>query len=137
MIKTTMVYEDGDGPICGLMLHGHHDDETAVAVAWSELGDWGVDGPIEHPRRCYVRKVPQGDGWFQFVYSSNPGRGASPVTVVDLALLPGMPRCGWPGCPWLSIAHGARVGRDDEVPLCREHALESLSRQLDPLLTPH
>lgn len=82
------IYEDDGfgeytGAWMGLHLHGHIDDETATAYAWAIMADDYRDNTLAAPQRTWVRKVPR-DGGCQYVYSG-PGRGASPVTLLEVA----------------------------------------------------
>jgi len=97
--------EEGGG-IMTINVLGHHDDETALAVAREALIEWDGEVPklgFDKPVRTFLRQVPADDGdggrWMAHHYFARGGRGARAVTRVDLARY-------WPYRCW---ACGARA----------------------------
>lgn len=132
-------FDDELGSWMGVLIAGHHDDETAAALTWAYILDEGRDsGTLGAPVRTWVRKVPRSGGYMAYVYGG-PGRGASPVTRIEQASgwthWCDVPRCRWQfvpgstrvGVPRINIINGDELGsqpqhRDREyVYLCRDH----------------
>jgi len=101
VIDWDLMYElecDGCGPVIGVTIRGHVEDDVAVPVAWAALADEAenedVDVAIGRPRRLWLRKTPRRDSWgdacgSRYGFLDGPARGATPVTVVEFAdLLP-------------------------------------------------
>lgn len=131
---------DGEifGSSMGFHILGHLTDDEAVPYAWSILLEqdeiYAEDVALDPPKRTWVRKVPTEAGYL-FAYTSAPGRGAYPVTLIEYARSWAY-RCDLPGCERHYVKGGASAGipvsqcidppadRQDEryVYMCRRHA---------------
>jgi len=107
------IYEDwGDelGSWMGVLIDGHVDDDTAVAMTWAYMVEECRDDSLSNPRRRWVRKVPR-DGRVSYCYTDAPGRGARAVTIVETsAVNPWQYWCDAPGCRWQFVPGSARSG---------------------------
>lgn len=133
-------YDDSLGSWMGILIDGHVDDETAVALMWAiqqerlDDGDDDACDPITPPKRCWLWKVPR-DGFMTYHYADQPARGAKPVTRVEVTSRWAY-RCDLPGCENHYVKGGASMGFpienfidppeprqvDRYVYMCRRHA---------------
>jgi hypothetical protein len=87
----TLSREDGGSGILSVLVHGHHDNATALATAAEAMIEWEGEAPtlgFDPPVHTYLRQVPglddDGYPWLRHYFTPKPGRGAQPVTRVDL-----------------------------------------------------
>lgn len=136
-----LIYENVSGELGSVMsvaITGHVEDDVAVPIAEALLLEYEVGGPIDRPKRLYMRKVPlrNEDGYtgsWMAQYQTYPQRGASPITLVDLSHGPYRP-CAL--CPW-DATTGFPVDRFIDPPkaddrglvwMCRAHASDFWTR---------
>lgn len=76
--------ENGNlGGVIGYYARGHHSDAKFLEA----LRDYLDDATLEYdrtPRRVYYRNVPQRDGMVMYTEIYQRGRGAYPVTILDV-----------------------------------------------------
>lgn len=73
------VYELEGGPLMSYHVRGHVDLAEMAAAAQAR----NTEDRLGEPRHTYWRLVPWGGGGMQ-IFESRPGRGAFPVTVVEV-----------------------------------------------------
>ena len=120
-------YDLDAGTWIGIMAAGHVDDESATALATAEASDHHAEGSLMHPVRCWVRRVPCTDYYGQpswrYCFADRPGRGARPVTRVELHF-GSHQRCAAPYC-WDPVHASVRgPGRYEWIPMCLRHYTE-------------
>jgi hypothetical protein len=138
---------DGElGSMCSLHVAGHVDDDTATALAWAYLIEWGGNEwghRIDRPQRVWTSQAPhvdeegeQHDTTWEAVYSATPRDGWEPVTRIDLDPRPYRPcaKCAWQavmGFPVDNFINPPTRANDGRcVWFCHEHAAD-ISRRLD------
>lgn len=89
MINVEELRELGGGPLMGYYAKGHHDAAAFIESVnhWLDRHDKQIAGERYVVKHVYWRNVPAteyGEGFTLFVEAPGPGRGAYPVTVVEV-----------------------------------------------------